>query len=118
MLSMHVPKYLWGDAVLIAAYLINQMVTKVLNFKTPLSHFKKFFFFFFSKFWLFSDLQIKVFECIVYVRTLYPILTKLDPLAVKCIFICYVSHKKAFKYFDPLTKKFLEHGLSLSPNCL
>lgn len=41
MFSMHVPKYLWGDAFLTASYLINRMPTRVLQYVTPLGYFKK-----------------------------------------------------------------------------
>ena len=34
-----VPKYLWGEVILTATYLINRMPTRVLNFKTPLQVF-------------------------------------------------------------------------------
>ena len=30
-----VPKYLWGEVILIATYLINQMPSKVFQFQTP-----------------------------------------------------------------------------------
>ncbi|KAG8473962.1 hypothetical protein CXB51_033910 [Gossypium anomalum] len=36
MFTMGVPKYLWGEAVLTACYLINRLPSKVLNFQTPL----------------------------------------------------------------------------------
>ena len=39
MLSMNVPKYLWGEAVLTAAYLINRVPSRVLNHQTPLNFF-------------------------------------------------------------------------------
>ncbi|KAL5804087.1 hypothetical protein ACOSQ3_030887 [Xanthoceras sorbifolium] len=43
MFSMNVPKYLWGEALLTAAYLINRMPTRVLKYQTPLMHFKHYF---------------------------------------------------------------------------
>ena len=43
MFSMHVSKYLWGDAILTACYLINRMPTRVLQYITPLACLKKIF---------------------------------------------------------------------------
>ena len=33
--QMHVPKHFWADAVSIACFLINQMLSSVLNWDTP-----------------------------------------------------------------------------------
>lgn len=44
MFSAHVSKYLWGDAILTAYYLINRMSTHVLKYITPLQCLKFFFF--------------------------------------------------------------------------
>ena len=52
MFYMNVPKYLWGDVVLTACYLINRMPTHVLKYMTPLGCFK----FFFPKTRIYSDL--------------------------------------------------------------
>ena len=37
--TTNVPKYLWGDSILTACYLINSMSTRVLSFKTLLDTF-------------------------------------------------------------------------------
>ena len=37
--STKVPKYLWGEAILTATYLINRMPTRVLKYQTPLDFF-------------------------------------------------------------------------------
>ena len=34
--TMKVPKYLWGEAVLTVAFLINWMPLQALNYRTPL----------------------------------------------------------------------------------
>jgi hypothetical protein len=36
MISMNVPKFLWSEAVMTAAYLINRMPSRMLNSKTPI----------------------------------------------------------------------------------
>ena len=41
MFYMNIPKYLWGDAILTASYLINWMPTRVLQYITPLDCLKK-----------------------------------------------------------------------------
>jgi len=41
MFSMNTPKYLWGEAILTACYLINRMPTRVLNYTTLVEYFKK-----------------------------------------------------------------------------
>ena len=63
MFSMHVPKYLWGEAVL-TSYLINRMPTRVLNYSTPLECLKKCF----HETRIPSNLPLKIFGCTVYVH--------------------------------------------------
>jgi transposase InsO family protein len=40
MMSMNVPKYLWGQAVLTATYLINRMPSRILDWKSPIEMLK------------------------------------------------------------------------------
>ena len=85
-----------------ASYLINRMPTKVLKYKTPLECLKDFF----PETRLHSDLPIKVFGCTVYVHIPSQFRSKLDPRAVKCVFMGYASKQKGYKCYDPQTKKF------------
>lgn len=97
----NVPKYLWGDALLTATYLINRMPTKILNFKTPLNVLKDSYPI--SK--LSSDLPLKVFGCIAFVHIHDQNRGKLDQRARKCIFVGYSASKKGYKCYDPSSKR-------------
>ena len=43
MFTIKIPKYLWGEAILIATYLINKMPSRTLNFNTPIKCLKRVF---------------------------------------------------------------------------
>ena len=97
--TMNAPKYLWGEAILTAAYLINRMPSSVLNFKTPIeclpSHFHV------------TNLPPRVFGCVCFVHALHPSGGKFGPKAHKCVFIGYSPTQKGYKCYDPSSRKFL-----------
>jgi hypothetical protein len=95
-----VPKYLWGDVVLTASYLINRMPSKVFDFKTPLDIFKKYF----PLTRVSAELPLKVFGFTVFVHE-HKHIGKLEPRAIKYVFIGYSPTQKGYKCFDPKTKK-------------
>ena len=96
--TSNVPHRYWGEAVLSAAYLINRLPSKVLNFSTPYQVFKNFF----PHYRAFSDLPLKIFGCTAYVHNhSFQIHSKLEPKASKCIFIGYAAHQKGYKCFCP-----------------
>ena len=101
MISMHVPKYLWGDSVLTATYLINRVPSRILSHKTPIHCLKQFF----PNNRLISNLPLKVFGSTVFVHIPDLLRSKLDARAEKCVFIGYPPNKKGYKCFNPLTKK-------------
>ena len=101
MFSTNVPKQSWRKAVLTAAYLINRMPSRVLQFQTPCQTLIKTF----PNTKLLSDLDPKIFGCSVFVHIHQPYRSKLDPRAIKCIFIGYSSHKKGYKCYSPITKR-------------
>jgi len=96
MFQMNVPKYLWSEIVVTTAYLINRMPSRILGMKSP------------------AELMLgcrefkvppKIFGCVCFVRDHMPSVGKLDPQAVKCIFVGYSSTQKGYKYWDPIGKR-------------
>ena len=77
MFYMNIPKYLWGDAILTASYLINWMPTRVLQYITPLDCLKKEF----PGSRIHSGLPLKKFGCTVFVHIPNKSRSKLDPRA-------------------------------------
>jgi hypothetical protein len=47
----------------------------------------------------------KIFECVAYVHLHKNQRTKLDPCAVRCIFLGYAQHKKGYRCYDPATRR-------------
>ncbi|XP_070668960.1 uncharacterized protein [Malus domestica] len=85
-----------GEGVLTAAYLINRLPSKILNFKSPYKVLK--------------DRQInlshsRVFGCTCFVHIQAPNRDKLDPRAAKCVFLGYSSTQKGYKCYNPTTRK-------------
>src|SRR5664279_3304160 len=96
MFTMNVPKFLWSEAVMTATYLINRTSSRVLGMKSP------------------SELLLgkndfvvppKLFGCVCFVRDHRPGVGKLDPKAVKCIFIGYSSGQRGYKCWNPSERR-------------
>ncbi|KAJ9550922.1 hypothetical protein OSB04_014967 [Centaurea solstitialis] len=96
MISMNVPKHLWGQAVLTAAYLINRMPSKLLEWKTPIMMLKG------ENEYI---LPLKVFGCVCFVKDNRPTVGKLDPRSVKCVFVGYSATQKGYVCWSPIERK-------------
>ena len=101
LLGGHFPSHLWGEALSSAVYLINRTPSSVLGFRRPLD--------------VLSDhctlpsivhLAPRVFGCVVYVHLHTNQRTKLEPHALKCVFVGYGSTQKGYRCYHPPTKKF------------
>jgi hypothetical protein len=90
------PKHFWSYAVVHAAYLINRVVTPLLDSKSPYQL-------------LYNSIpnlqDLKVFVSLCYASTLTIHKTKLDPRARKCIFLGYKSGMKGSVLFYLNDKK-------------
>ena len=96
MLQMNVPKYFWSYGVLIATHLINWLPSRVLDFKCPLEVLQD----------KVRDLSyLRVFGCTCYVHLPAIQRHKLNPRAVKWIFLGYSQTKKGYKCYEPESKK-------------
>ena len=98
----NVPKHYWGEAVLTAAHLINRLLTRVLEFQSPVALLTKFF----PNFNASNNLVPRIFGSVAFVHVHSQNRGKLDPRAIQCIFIGYSSTQKGYKCFHPPTRKF------------
>lgn len=103
MFTKSVPYTYWGEAVFIATYLINKLSSKVLKFQTPLNillenvpHHTR----------ILNSLPPKIFGYTAFIHQNQPQL-KLDPKALKCIFIGYSPTQQGYKCYHPPTRKFI-----------
>lgn len=99
MFTARVPKYLRGEAILTATYLVNRMPTRVLNFKTPLTVLNETF----LVSHLIYDLPPKVFGCLVFVHVHPHHRDKFEPRALKYVLLGYSPSQKGYKCFYPKT---------------
>ncbi|KAJ9680557.1 hypothetical protein PVL29_019775 [Vitis rotundifolia] len=98
----NVPKSYWGKAVLTATYMINRILSRVLDNKSPVEILKSFY----PHFRTSNGLIPRVFGCTAFVHVHTQHRDKLDPRAIKCVFLGHSSTQKGYKCYNPSTKKF------------
>lgn len=94
----HLPRTFWAEAVECAVYLLNQCPTKSVRHKTP------------EEAWSGHKPRVghlKIFGCIAYAHVPEQQRKKLDDRGEKCIFIGYDKRSKAYRLYNPLTKKLI-----------
>ncbi|GMJ05590.1 hypothetical protein HRI_004228200 [Hibiscus trionum] len=94
----HLPRNFWAEVVRCAVYLLNRCPTKSVRNMTP------------DEAWSGKKPGIgnlKIFGCIAYAHVPEQIRKKLDDRGEKCIFICYDERSKAYRLYNPLTKKLI-----------
>ncbi|KAK3025978.1 hypothetical protein RJ639_040952 [Escallonia herrerae] len=97
--QMKVPKPFWADAISTACFLINRMPSTVLNGDVPYSVL-------FPTKPLFP-VEPRIFGSTCFVRDVRPHLTKLDPKALKCVFLGYSRLQKGYRCYSPNLHKYL-----------
>ena len=93
MYTTNVPKFLGSKAVMTATYLINQTPSMILGMRSPCEL-------------LFGENKFvvppKLFGSNCIVRDHRPSFGKLDPPALKCVFMGYSSSQQGYKWCSPL----------------
>ena len=96
MISMNAPKQLWGHVVLTTIALINRMPSRVLEWKFPCELLQGD---------SFGILPMKVFGYVCFVKDNRPSVGKLDPRAVKSVFVGYSATQKGYVCWSPMEKR-------------
>ena len=92
------PTKYWGEVVATSIHLIHRCPTKGVSDKIPLETWAR-------HRWIVEHL--KVFGCIAYAHVSNEQRKKLDNKSVKCIFTGYSSESKAYRLYNPITKKII-----------
>ena len=94
--ARHLSNEYWAKAVACAVYVINRSPTKSVMKKVP------------EEAWSGMSCSVshfRVFGCVAYPHVPNKIRGKLDDQSEKCIFTGYSEQSKAYKFYNPITKK-------------
>ena len=100
MLESHIPTHLWPEAITTANCLSNKLPTKSLHYNTPLETLQTHHLIPSSR-----SLPSRIFGCTVFVHCPQRVRNKLEPRAVKCVFVGYGRNQKVYRCYDPLAQK-------------
>lgn len=93
----HAPVSYWGETLLSATYLINRVPSRII--KTPYQTLSTF-----ITTPSTTNLPPRVFGCVVYVHLHKHQRSKLEPRAIRCMFVGYGPHQKGYRCYHPPTR--------------
>ena len=96
--AKHLPNDYWTEVVACAAYIINRYPTKGFKNIVP------------EEAWSgrkHNVTHMRVFGCVAYAHVPDQLKKKLERKGEKCIFLGYIDKSKAYKLYNPSTKKFI-----------
>lgn len=94
------PSNHWTDTVATAVYLLNRMPSKILQFRTPLQVLSTY-----VSVPSILQIPICIFGRVAYVHLHKNQQTKLDPCAIKCLFLGYGVQQKGYRCYNPQTRR-------------
>ncbi|KAL1218311.1 Retrovirus-related Pol polyprotein from transposon TNT 1-94 [Cardamine amara subsp. amara] len=96
--GMSVPLRFWPEAVQYAVHILNRSPTSILGDVTPSEKWSK------NKP---SVEHLRVFGCVAFALIPYERRVKLDEKSIKCVMFGVSKESKAYRLYDPLTKKII-----------
>ena len=111
LIKSHSAASFWLEALAIATYLTNLLSSKPLNYKTLLSTLGSF-----VSLPSLIPFLLVFFGYIAYVYLLKQIKTKLEPRAIKCVFLGYGVNQKGYLCFYPLYNRMYTTMVVISLN--
>ncbi|KAI5317378.1 hypothetical protein L3X38_037085 [Prunus dulcis] len=93
------PHHFWGEALCSAAYLINRTPSSTLQYQTPFQTLTTL-----LPMPSTPNLEPRLFGCVAYVQVYPHQRGKLDPCALRCVFVGYAATQKGYKCFHPPTQ--------------
>ncbi|KAI5324789.1 hypothetical protein L3X38_033862 [Prunus dulcis] len=93
------PHHFWGEALCSAAYLINRTPSSTLQYQTPFQTLTTLF-----PMSSTPNLEPRLFGCVAYAQVYPHQRGKLDPCALRCVFVGYAATQKGYKCFHPPTQ--------------
>ncbi|KAM7531655.1 hypothetical protein LguiB_035065 [Lonicera macranthoides] len=100
LIGANAPTSYWGEALSSAVYLVNRIPSAVLDFQTPFEALAKS-----VTAPSVSNLPPRVFGCVTFVHLPKEQRNKLEPRALKCVFVGYASSQKGYRCYHPPTEK-------------
>ncbi|KAL6294169.1 hypothetical protein ACE6H2_002311 [Prunus campanulata] len=100
LIGAHVPRHHWDDAIVTSVYLINRMPSKVLDFRTPLQALAQH-----GPLPSVQMLPPRIFGCVAFVHLHKNQRGKLDPCALRCVFVGYAAHQKGYRCYHPSSRR-------------
>lgn len=92
------PNSFWPDAITYAMYVINRMPSRVVEFRAPLQVLTEH-----VPVVSTNTFTPRVFGCVAFVHIHKIHRSKLDPCALRCVFVGFASHQKGYKCYHPTT---------------
>ncbi|KAM1763339.1 hypothetical protein ACFX11_002688 [Malus domestica] len=101
LIAAHLPLHYWGEALTSATYIINRLPSCTINFHTPLQALTS---------QISSpptpNLPPRILGCVAFVHLHSPQRNnKLEPCAIRCVFLGYATTQKGYRCYHPLSKK-------------